>query len=213
MDTWTQIRAAKQGIFNGVDWLIQPENQKLFPYHHFESFRKFTYNGRTQKQRFTPKIHCKFCKEDLSEWGNSEYYTAYILVESETQISACCPQCLPEISLDYNEQIHGFRNEITLPTQFENNLLYNIVFDTIVRQNRFEFNKYIGKKVPEHFVKRVQDSFSGGANGSYIYDYSAKGLRYAKDFDESYAYATRNEVLNIVKSILDNQSNHQLTLF
>jgi hypothetical protein len=97
-----------------IDKVIPVKNRKLFPFKYFTNFhtRVLRQNGNVVKP--LPPLMCAHCDEDLSEWGNGSYYTAYIVFDSAHEFYACCKECIPRGTMEYYDQTFGHRHPMKI---------------------------------------------------------------------------------------------------
>jgi hypothetical protein len=109
---------AKNQAGNTPLWKLYPlADRKVFPFHIFTNFHSIVSRGglkiTVRVKRIAP-LMCGNCNLALDDWGNGRYYTAYIVFDSATEFYACCPDCKPEHSLEYEYQVHGYKEPMKL---------------------------------------------------------------------------------------------------
>lgn len=212
-DTYTHIKVASNPFYlKGLDEALPEKN--IFPFHYFNSFNQNYYNNRKQKSKSIESLKCNNCGCDCSESGNGNYYTAYIVFESEQQIKiSCSKQCLPINSMDYHDQKYGYKYPVTLPSFKKNNLDFIAVYNAVIRAHRFQLAKFINSKITWSNLWNCGFSeYSGAANNKLQYTLTTTKLVYSTNFKNSKTL-TKSDIVQIVNYILNNQNEVQLTLF
>jgi hypothetical protein len=138
------------------DYLNQ-DNHKFYPFHVFTG----GFNISTIENEFH---HCPCCGKYLPS-NTAGYWSCYVLFESYDKISfRCSKKELPEGSLDYYSQIHGFRDPITLPDEWKNLEPYYSIFGRLLTESaKYKLRKY-SKVSIEIMLKdfHMSDRHSGG---------------------------------------------------
>lgn len=136
--------------------VIPIEDRVLFPFHYFTNFSTSVVRGGLNKSfrhKSIENLRCAWCNEDLGEWGNGSFYTAYIVFDSANEFYSCCPDCKPHESLEYFDQIHGFRTRIELPEKYQSSKIHEFIYSDFIYHQGFELQKYPNGISLDHYQK------------------------------------------------------------
>lgn len=168
---------AKNRAGNVPLWRVYPmEERKLFPFHihtnFYGSVSKYGFK-RPVRQKMIEPMNCGVCDEPLND--DYGYYTAFIVFDSATEFYACCYDCLPDNSLEYEHQRFGYRHPMTLGPYASSQKHRAVVYAGFSHSSLFDAWNY--KTVTADQLKNelgVDGEGGGSFDGGFL-DY--KGLR------------------------------------
>ena len=144
-----------------LEHVLNPEYQKLFPFHYFQNF----------KIRQGERPCCDYCGESFNNAGNGMYFTAYIVWESADDIRLCCSirNCRKHkgILYDFHEQKFGNPEPIVLPDHLAQCEMYFAVFQVFCKMYKstpYRLVNYLDTGLDKAAFKDVIDSnYRGGS--------------------------------------------------